>query len=261
MIRNFLAILALAGLASCGNVVEEITIEADGTGTYEIKTDIIPATVNMAVTMTKMFSSIDSTKTLNEDSLQMAVLEEVWADFGDEEIDSTLDVMSQMPDSLLKTDADRKYAEGMNMFMRGSRDKGYMNMGVEYAFADAEDFQGFMEFWERLQASSGNQQTGSPLDDLGDMRSKVEIVQTSNSFSRKTEYLNPIEDDSELEGMAELLGDGKYITVVKTKRKIKKVNGEHIKDIDDYSVTFEYPFVDAFSGALNTDFEIIFEKK
>jgi hypothetical protein len=166
-----------------------------------------------------------------------------------------------MPDSLIKTDADRKYADGMNMFMRGSREKGYMNMGIAYAFADGADFQGFMEFWERLQANSGNQQTGSPLDELGDMRYKVTVIQTDNSFSRKTEYLNPIEDMSELEGMEELLGDGRYITVVKTKRKIKKVNAEHIKEQTDYSVTFEYPFVEGFSGAMNTDFEIIFEKK
>ncbi len=259
MIRNFLAILALVGLASCGNVVEEINIEADGSGTYEIKTDIVPATVNMAVTFTKMFAAMDTTKTINEDSLRTAILEEVWADFGDEEVDSVIDVMSQIPDSTLNKGDNRKYAEKITMFMKGSREKGYMNMGMQYPFANGEDLQDFMAFFEQLQKDSSKNQKKSPIGELGDVRSTTTITQNKKTFARATVYHNPAEETEDLNGLKEMMGDGKYITVVNTKRKIKTVKGNYIKSVADYKVVFEYDFIPAFTGQIDTDFEIIFE--
>lgn len=259
MIKNLVAILALVGLASCGNVVEEINLDADGSGTYEIKTDIIPATVNMAVTFTKMFAAMDTTHVLNEDSLRTAVTEEVWADFGDAEIDSVIDFKNEIPDSILNEGDNRKYAEKMTMFMKGSRAKGYVDMGLRYPFVSGEDLQDFMAFFERVQEGQSKNAKGNPLGELGDLRSTTTINQSNKSFARTTIYHNPADESEDMGKFKEMFGDGKFLTIVNTKRKIKKVNGDHVKSVEDYRVTFEYEFMPAMTGQLNTDFEIIFE--
>lgn len=249
----------LLGLASCGNIVEEINLEKDGSGSYEVKTDIIPATVNMTVTFTKMFAAMDTTNVIDVDSLTAAVQEKVWEDFGDGEVDSIIDMANEIPDSLKDDPEYLAFVERVNVFMRGSKEKGYMNMGMEFNFTDGDDYQFMLNKFEEIQSSQGDQKTGSPLDDLSSVRSRVTIESDKKHFVRKTEYLNPIESEEEVEGLQEMLGDGKFITVVNTKRKIKKVNAKHIKRVEDYSVTFEYDFIEAFMGRLNTDFEIIFE--
>lgn len=259
MMKKFLALFAFAGLVSCGTIEEEIMLEADGSGVYEIKTDIIPMTVEMTVTMTKMFAAMDTTNTIDEDSLRAAVLDEVWKDFGDGEIDSIIDITSEVPDSILNKGNNRMYYEKMNVYMRGSREAGHMYMGMQYPFTSDEDLQGFMAFFEKLQQEGNQAEQSNPMSKIGNVRSTVTFKSNKNSWSRATVYHNPMDSEEDLGPMDAMFAKSSYITVVKTKRKIKEVKGNYIKRIDDYQVVFEYNLVEAMSGQINTDFEIIFD--
>ena len=251
-------LLAFAGLASCGTIEEEILIEADGSGIYEIKTDIIPMTVEMTVTMTKMFAAMDTTEVIDEDSLRTAVLNEVWKDFGDGEIDSIIDVTKEVPDSILNKGNNRYYYEKMTVYMRGSKQQGHLYMGIQYPFTNGEDLQGFMAFFQELQKQGNQSGQSDPMSKMTSVGSTVTFNASKNSWSRSTVYHNPLDPEQDFGPMDAMFANAKYITVVKTKKKIKEAKGNYIKSVDDYQVVFEYDLVEAMSGQLDTDFEIIF---
>ena len=245
-------------LASCGNWVEEINLEEDGSGSYKVYTDIIPSSVQMATEMTMMFAAMDTTKTIDKDSLRLAVTEKVWEDFPDE-IDSVIDLASEMPDSILNYKDNKKYLDKMTGFMTGGRDKGYVNMGVDYGFENQEDLMGFLKFFETVQESQSSNSSKSPMDDLTKTKAHAEYDISTKKFTRKVTYENPQTDLSDQSEFEKLFGKGKYITVINTKRKIKTAKGDHLKEVSDYKVVFEYDFLPALTGGLNTNFEIIFE--
>jgi len=259
MLKFLVGLMATASLVSCGNVVEEITLNEDNSGHYTMYSDMIPGTVNMALTMSRMFAEKDASGQINEDSLRAAVTEKVWEDFGDQEFDSIIDVLSQMPDSAIKSPEHRAFLERITAFMRGSKAKGYINVGLEYSFADGADYQKMINTFSEIQANQNDQNAGSPLDQLTNMKSKVSVEATQKHFVRKTSYENLPENFEDLKATMAMFGEGKLITIVNTKRKIKSVNGSHIKSIEDYRVTFEYGFIEASAGQLDTNFEIIFE--
>lgn len=257
ILKSIIWLFSVVLLASCGNLIEEMTINEDGSGTYVMKSDVVEGSVNVAFEMAKMFSKLDSTKVLNEDSLRTAILDEVWADFGNEEIDSIMTGI--IPDSLITTDEERKYADAMVMFFRGSREQGQVYMGMEYAFGEMADLQGLFDLMEKKQAESEGQETGTPLDVLQDIKSKASFDWDKKHFSRKTIYEKSEVDETDLDNVADMFGNGQYITIVKTAKRIKSVKGANIQSQTDHSVTFAYPFADWMAGKLNTDFEIIFE--
>jgi hypothetical protein len=247
--------IAAIGLTSCGNFVEEFTIEEDGSGNYQIYTDVVAGGIEMSVNMAKMFNPEELTPE-QEDSLRREVENSVWEDFPGE-IDSTIDFASEMPDSLLNYGDNRKYAEKMKGFMRGSREKGYIHGGIAYPFSDIDDLKAFEKFMEESQNSNKEASSGM-FGALSSTNSEANYTLNKKGFSRKVTYIIP-EDDDSLEKMKKMFGEGTYQTVIHTKRKIKKAKGEHLKTQEDYKVVFEYDFFEALSGKLNTDFEIIFE--
>lgn len=258
MIQKIFALLLSIALVSCGTIEEEIMLEADGSGLYEVKTDVIPMAVDMAVTMTKMFASFDTTLVLDDDSLRTAMLDEIWEDFGDEVVDSIIDVSTMLPDSVLNKGDNRTYYDKMTLYMRGSRAEGHMYFGLEYPFTSQEDLQNFMTFFEELQKQNNENDLEGPLGALSNIASTVTITADAQSWRRKTVYSGTTENTSGMPAMDALMGKMKYITTINTKKKIKSVKGENLKSADDYQVVFEYDLTAIMNGEANTDIEITF---
>ena len=254
-------VISALALTSCGNYIEEIDLEEDGSGTYQIYTDIIPATVEMTVSMTKMFATMDSTKTIDEDSLRTAMYDEVWADFP-EHVDSVIDMAKELPDSIKNDPAAKPYIENMSGFMRGGKAEGHLYAGVQYEFKSIADLQGFLNFMDKTQEARSAQEARSPFGQLTKVRSKVVYKLQKNEFTRKVTFSQDMTDESEsTEEMEALFGKGTMTTIIRTDRKIVTARGVNVQQNGDYEVVIKHDFYEAFLGKVNLDFAILFEKE
>jgi hypothetical protein len=246
---------------ACGNFTEEITIKADGSGDSQMYTDIIPASTNMAMKMAVMFAEMDSTKTLNEDSLRMAIEAEVWEDFP-ESIDSIIDMSNEAPEEVKSQYPD--VLANLNGFMRGSKAEGSLYTGLKYTFNSPSDIEKLYEMIAATQEAEKEEGIpgGNPLDKLSGLDNKYHYTSNEKMFARKVEIEKSKDDvdEEDIEKITEMFGDGSVLTVINTERKIKKVKGANLKSQEDYKVVFEYKFTDMLSGKADMDFEIIFEK-
>lgn len=259
LFRLGLLAMSLALFTACGNYVEEFTLKADGSGSYTVYSDIIEGSVEMGSTMATMFSEEELTQA-QKDSVRLGVEAKMWEDF-DGEVDSVINMVSELPDSFLNYGNNREYAERMVMFMRGSQEKGYMNIGVEVDYKNGEDFNDFINYLENMQDSKGSG-NATILGGLSETKSDASYKFSSKSFGRTVKYtfVENEEGDKSMGKMLEMMGEGgTYKTIVHTERKIKKVKGENIVLQEDYKVVFEYPFAASLDGSVNTDFEIIFK--
>lgn len=260
LFRIGLLVMSLALFTACGNYTEEFTLKADGSGTYTVYTDVVTGSIEMGAQMASMFAEDEMTEK-QLDSLKQGVADKIWEDFPGE-IDSVLDLTSELPDSFLNYGNNRAYAERMVMYMRGSKEKGYVNAGVEFNFKDGEDYAEFTNYFENMQNSSGKGGSSSMLGSLSNTKSDPTYNFEKKGFKRTVKYTftESAESDPNAEKMLAMMGgNGTYQTIVNTERKIKKVKGDHIKSQEDYRVVFEYPFLESLEGSVNTDFEIIFE--
>lgn len=257
IIKSLFLLSTIVLLTSCGNYTEEITINEDGSGTYHLYSDVISGSLNMAVNMSTMFVKEPLTEA-QLDSVRSVVENKVWEDFPDE-VDSVIDLMKEMPDSLINYGDNKKHLERMVAYMKGSRDKGYINFGMEYSFKNKDEFLEYMEFLQKAKdEDKGDGPTGL-LNSLSTTDSKTKYVLNDKKFSRSVRYTKK-EGDGTMGKMLDMFGgEGRYTTVIKTKKKIKKVKAKNIKSQSHYEVVLEYNFKNALSGEANTDFEIVFE--
>lgn len=263
LIRLSLLAITLAFFTACGNYTEEFTLNADGSGSYTVYSDIVTGSIEMGAQMATMFAEEELTEA-QMDSVKLVMADKIWEDFPGE-IDSTIDMVSEMPDSFLNYGNNREYAERMVMYMRGSKEKGYMNIGAEIDFKDGDDYVAFSEYFENMQNSTGSGEGGNAtmLGSLSDTKSDATYTFDKKSFKRTVKYtfVGGVESsDVQMAKMMEMMGEnGKFRTIINTERKIKKAKGEYLMSQEDYKVVFEYPFMESIQGSINTDFEIIFE--
>lgn len=251
--------ICIALFTACGNYVEEFNLKADGSGTYTLYTDVVEGSIEMGANMAVMFTDEELTEE-QLDSLKLGVADKIWEDFPGE-IDSVIDMTSELPDSFLNYGNNREYAERMVMYMRGGREKGYVNAGVEFEFKDSEDYVTFSEYFENMQDSKGSGNS-TMLSGLSNTKADATYNFEKNGFTRTVKYtfIESEEGEPSMDKMVAMMGEnGTYQTIINTERKIKKVKGDYIKSKEDYRVVFEYPFMESLQGSVNTDFEITFE--
>ena len=217
---------------SCAEVREEITINKNGSGTYEVSSDIIP----MMRTMMESFASMmpDSVQTDSAATTQK-IEEMIWKDFP-EEVDSIINVSNELPPEVKDDPVKTAMVENITMYMRGGRKQGVMLTGLEYNFKDSEDLN---QFQNLLDEYSQKDQRGGQLP-----ASKSEVKITSSSFYRLSKFSEPLPEKQD-EAMASLFKDLQlmtFYTVINFPRKIKRVDlkGYTIVDQSDKSVTLKY---------------------
>ncbi|MEQ9007508.1 MAG: hypothetical protein RLP12_06470, partial [Ekhidna sp.] len=200
--KGIYAIILLL-LCSCANITEEIYLNADGSGKYLVYTDAVSSTRNM---MMGMMSSIYPDA--SEDSLMQVVDAQLWEQFP-AEVDSIIDFSSRVPDSIKNDPAKKKYLDNIEMFMKGSRAKGYLNSGIRYTFSNIDELQGFNDFMSENQEATGGQMNM----DLPQMDVKYSF--DGNSFSRTAVMNENIEmNDSTMLVLGSLLEGAKSRLII-----------------------------------------------
>ena len=84
---------------ACGNYVEEYTFKSDGSGIYNVYSDVIAGNAEMSLAMALEFSDEELTKG-QIDSLKIALTEKIWEQYPGK-TDSVVDLLSELPDSFL----------------------------------------------------------------------------------------------------------------------------------------------------------------
>ena len=245
-----LCILSAILVTSCGQMKEEIVINKDGSGVYEMSFDMIPMMRGMMMGMSKM--SEEGMFGEGVDSLELvAQLEEqIWSKFPDE-VDSVMDLTRGAPPAISNDPAKMAIVEKATAFMRGGKSKGYLLSGVNYEFDDAADLEKFMEILKE-----GNK--GDSKVDMLMGNSDTEMILTSNSFYR-SQKIEPSEDpDADLSKARELFEGAGITTVITAPKKIKKLKVKTYKIVErkGNKVTLKIDMLDYFTATESAEVEI-----
>ncbi len=242
---------------SCDNMVEEITLKEDGSGTYNMYTDAITSQRTMAKQMAMMFTEEDSY--INIDSLDEAIDQRIWANMP-EVVDSVMDIQKEMPDSIKNDPRFADLVAGMQGYMRGSKKEGVMNTGMEMDFKDIKTLNRFDEFLQ--ESSKGSGKAGGQMGDMEMGDTKTEFSLSDNSFSKQIIRLKEADVNEEDRKMMEMMmGAGKFTTIVHLPRAAKSVKQDHELSDDKKTVTFEYNMIDYMIGEVDANWEIEMEDK
>ncbi len=222
------ALVGLSLLVSCGEIREEITIDKDGSGTYQVTADMIPMMRNMMYGFAKMSAEEGA------DSLEIMaqVEEQIWSQFP-EEVDSVL-VFDDKIDAEIRNDpAKMALVDQATVFMRGGKSKGYLRTGLEFLFDNGKQFNDF------LQIMAEGQKKDQKAGMIGETQAEVKI--TPKSFYRKTTQVSDGDGSALSDQATALLSDMKFLTILQFPRKIKKVNvtGYTIVEQSDKKITLQ----------------------
>jgi len=197
---------------SCGETKEEITINNDGSGTYEVSADVIP----MIRSMMQSFAQFGMEEGEEVDSAKLAakVEEMVWKDFPGE-VDSTLSVDPEVLETYKDDPEKLALINQTTMYMKGGRDKGYVKTGLLFHFKNPEELELFTQMME--ESSDDNEKTKLFS------HTNTTLKLTKNSFYRSSMQTKPLESDSAVAALDALFEDATIITQINFPKKIKKV--------------------------------------
>ena len=256
---NRLFILAMISciflMTSCQSMTEEITIELDGSGKYNTYCDIIPMLTTIVAAMDSVFAFPDSTGNVVRKS-PAEIQESVWQDFS-EDMDSTMDFMSNLPDSI-KDDANKMaILEKTKIYTKGGKSKGYVEVGMEYSFDHLDKLKKFNNFKDN-EIDKTNKSL--PLSKLEKPETKTDYVYTQKSFKRIFKVIKKGDYTTEdLAFMQATLNQGIARTVLRLPKEIEEVKGDYLKSVDGKTVIFEYPMLAFSKGDLDCSFEVVFK--
>jgi len=260
MSQNIVALLAgLVLLCSCGDIVEEIHINEDGSGSYDVSFDMAEGMVGMMREMTIAMSGKEE-KDLDLDSLDTAINEKIWEDFP-AELDSVIDMSDRIPDSIRQDEKYTHFIEHSKMYMRGAKAKKEMRMGVDYQFKDDKDLNEYFRYLGKLDSQQGGQKGGEGLGGNPLASSDCEYIFSSKSFKRISPAQNLIKGEKKemKEFFEKMYGKSTYTTVVHLPRDIAKVKGKGVKQKSARTVVFEYPLMDIMAGKEGGAFEVFYK--
>lgn len=238
-------------LSSCGDIKEEITIQEDGSGEYILSTDMIPMMRNMM----KGFATMAMTEEekLDSNAVNATIEEMLWKDFKGE-IDSTLDISSKIPEDIKKDPSKMALINQTHAFMRGSKEKGYMLMGMNYSFKSSKDF---TELQKLIEEGQKKDKKGSLFGE-----SKTETKITNTSFYRSSKQTKPAkEEDPSVSAMMKMFDSMNMYTTINFPRKIKtiQVSTYEIVSKTEKSVTLKYNLLKALETGNTVTIDIALE--
>ena len=242
-------------MTSCQSITEEITLEEDGSGKYNTYSDIIPMITTMATAMDSIFAFPDSSGNVVRKS-PAEIQEMIWQDFS-ENMDSTLDFIPTLPDSI-KDDAKKMtILEKTKLYTKGGKSKGYIELGMEYSFTHIDELKAFNTLKDgEIKKTSQS----SPLDKLNKPETMTSYTYNKSSFKRIFKVIRKAnlseEDKALLQGV---LGKGVSKTVLYLPKEVKEVKGDYLKSVNEKTVIFEYPMAKLSKGDVDCSFEIIFK--
>lgn len=246
LVIPFIAIVLL--VSACGEMKEEIVIEKDGSGTYEMSFDMIP----MMRGMMTGFAAMAAEEGEEMDSTEIAakVEEMIWKDFQGE-VDTVMDITNRLPPEVTEDPQKMAIASNMEVFMKGGKAQGYLLSGIKYDFDDAK---GLEDFYELYQNEGGKTDPKMQML-MGNSESEIRI--TSNSFYRSYQSTGKSEE-IDLNQFNKMFEGVSVTTVFRAPKKIKdvKVKNFEIVSRDGNRVTLKYNLMDAMSSGEPVEMEI-----
>lgn len=264
--RKFFGVFRIAAIivlvystSSCVNLSEEITLNEDGTGEYSMYSDMVATQVEMAVQMGMMFAGEQE---VDMDSMRAVMLAKTWEDMP-ENVDS-LHTAFEVPDSLRGDPDLEAMLEKFEGFTKGSKEEGFINTGVRFAFSDMGDLNEMHHLMSNYQEKREEEKGGGmgPKIDAGKQTLKFDF--DGNTFKKTTDWeTEPDIQGEELKMMENIMKEAKFTSIVHLPRKMKSVDKTHLKEVseDGKTLIFEYSMLDMIMGETDHDFEIVLEKK
>ncbi len=242
IILPFLLTVTMLVFAGCMETTEELTIAADGSGTYHVGMD-----------MSGLFDLMDAMKAMDASGTENKKPEKI----------DTLIAMRDFTDTATHLTAEQK-ALLQNAHMQMKMDEGAkeFKMDMHFPFAKISDVTKLMQF---SQSSGGggvmeNVLKGAPMASEGDqgkmpdLNSYYDMVVTSNVIERKLnkEKYAALQQNEQAKGVqqaGDMLESIKFNTVIHLPRPAKNVSGTHAKlSADKKTLTLKGTLQDLFQS-------------
>ena len=246
-ISIFYLIITIPLFFSCGEMREEITINKDGSGKYEISSDMIPMMRTMMQSMAKL--SVEEGEEPDSAAMALKVEEMIWKDFP-AEIDSVITLDNELPPEVKNDPKAMALLENTVIYMRGGRDAGYIKSGFEFTFDNTNQFE---DFTNLLEETGKKNRKASAFSS-----SKTKMKIEPNYFLRTATSINKKNADAQTKQMMPMVKDMNILTVLNFQRKIDQIELVHYEVVErtETSVTLRYDFMEAYESGKESKIEI-----
>jgi len=238
-------------LTGCLDTVEEITLNANGTGTYKSTMD-----------MSGMFDMLESLAAMDTSGSGMM------GKLGGLDMDTTF-AMDQMSDTSAKmSEEERRLLKGATMHMTMSQEKRVMRMMMNFSFSKPEDIQKLMGIagsgkggFNLLSGKAFNEGASgdAPVPGLEDI---YNFTFRNGLMERKvnTEKLSELKESEQFSNMGEseqMMEAITYKTIIRLPRPARKAEGGKLTlSSDRKTVTIQSTLSDLFNNAPSLNFRI-----
>ena len=233
---------ALTSLSSCLNLIEELTLEKDGSGKYAITFD-----------MSTMFSD-PMMKGLIEEAVrqQSGTTQNLFAEM------DTVVYFNDSPEVQKLKDKRPGFWEKVQMKMKVSEARKEMIATLKIEFQELADIDYFYENINKLGNSS--QMGAGLMGNPGSFLPRGALFALKNKqFSRlPSEKKNEMFDSEEMQLAKMLFTDAKYSTIYHLPGKVKKSSVPQ-SSVKGQTVRAEYPFLDILEGKASIEGDIKFK--
>ena len=235
---------------SCLDLIEEIYLNADGSGEY-----------NLVMDMSGLFSDPFMKDLMMQSMKEEAGVEEL-------EIDSLIavqDFAGEFPATL--TNADRELLNRTVIRMKMSQSEEVGKLIITFPFEEVAEMTAFQEAFGKINEASGEDGPAGPMGGLmgGNMGSGSNSLWNLSGRKLMREVLppedNPLDDlDDETMGMMRMFfADASFQTIYHLPGRVRKCSIENA-EVDGKTVTVTYPFLDLIEEQPDLGGEIKFRK-
>lgn len=236
---------------SCINIIEEMFLNLDGTGTYSISIDMSGIMENGGMrSMMKQFGGEEAQSEDNPFNSEEPV-----------EVDSIM-YMKDAPDSVRLAFGNDELLNKIHMHQQISESKEIMRTDFILKFDKISEISDFLNNIDKLQSSSDNPLgggAGGGLLPTGGGAMKI-FQMAGKTLTRLPAKQAEKIDDEELGMMKMMLADATYKTIYHLPGKVKKTTMKNAV-IDGKTITIEYPAIEAMEGKAELQGLIKFKKK
>ncbi len=234
----FVAFLAMF-TNSYDNITEEIYLNEDGSGKYNVYTNKVPA---MKLAIMEKFRQENNYQG-EEILLEKMAESKIWEENSDNFSYST-SAKQDASEAVLKDPTKRGLLSSIISFTVGNKLMNSINTGVMCKFKSLEELNQLMQL-TRLDPLRDFKSLDLSTQNEGMEILKNKLVFNTNTSSNPTIQVAP---------------NGTFKTVLYLPKKVKKVKSKYLSSKKDQVVTMEYNLADVYSGKVNTGFQIKWKK-
>lgn len=271
----------VTGLASCGDLEQNLRINKDGSGTLETSMDI-GELLGMAKGFEDMGSFQDS---ITDDSIlfnpepvtepakdaMTLLIEKITDPNHDKDFDTIMSILTIMPDSVREKETRPDLAEKMFLRLKSPANSADLNFGFLMHFNNTDHLQEMINYMETINQNSGNMTAGSPvgmdsksfLTFNADMKAGIIQVDTVYYTGFVEEFglgQDSLMMNTEDMGMMEMMfGNSKIKSIIHVPGEVISCTNPDAILTKDNKVIVEYPFMDAIRKGKIDGFTVRFK--